>query len=267
MPQRIGLIKKTYLLCLFLLLSLINAPNLFALTAKAALIMDADSGKVYFHRNMNKRLPTASTIKVFSSVLIMNHLKLSDKVKVTHRAAGIEPSKLYLKEGTVYTAGDLLRGFLMCSANDAGVSLAEAVSPTEFRFSLLMNKTAQEWGAKRSFFLNATGLPEYGRRQYSTAYDLALFMRRFLNYKKLVRILGTKYAEIRGSDGKTIVLKNHNKFLWKNSNDLVGKTGYTCAAKHCFLGFFTRGQKRLIVVILGSKKPWQDLNYLIHRKV
>ena len=263
MSKRIRL-AATGLFCAVFFMS--GAENLFALTAKAALVMDAQSGKVYFQRNIKMRLPAASTVKIFSAVLMRQKLDLDDDVRVTRRAAGIAPSKVYLSEGTVYKAKDLLRAFLMCSANDAGVALAEAISPTEFRFSLLMNETAQEWGAGDSFFLNATGLPEHGKRQYSTAADLALFMRKFLAHEELVNMLSDKYAQIKGSDGKIIKLKNHNKFLWKDSNDLIGKTGYTYAAKHCFVGFFTRANKRQIVVIMGSKKPWQDLEYLINKK-
>ena len=64
---------------------------------------------------------------------------------------------------------------------------------------------------------------------------------------------------------KVIKLRNHNKFLWRTGNDLIGKTGYTRAAKHCFLGSFSKSGKQLIVAIQGSRKPWDDLEYLINK--
>jgi len=173
---------------------------------------------------------------------------------------------VYLSEKESYKVSDLLLCLLMSSANDAGVALAEAMAGTEFRFSLLMNKKAKSWGAKNSFFLNATGLPEYKKRQYSTAYDLALFMRKCIEYPALTQMMQKKYATISGSDGKVIKLRNHNKFLWRSSNDLIGKTGYTRRAKHCFLGLFSKGNKKLIVAIQGSRKPWDDLEYLIGKQ-
>ena len=244
--------------------------NVFAgqsiLTAKSAVIMDARSGEVLYSKNPDLRSPAASTVKVLTSVIAVKKLDLNKQLTVSKRAAGIAPSKVYLTESADYKVSDLLKCFLMSSANDAGVVLAEAMAPTEFRFSLLMNEQAKKMGAGNSFFLNATGLPEYKKKQYSTAYDLALFMKECLSYPFLVDIMKTKSGIISGSDGKNIEFKNHNKFLWNVSNDLIGKTGYTRSAGHCFLGSFTQGKRRLIVAIQGSRKPWDDLSYLIKKR-
>lgn len=236
------------------------------LTAKSAIVMDAKSGVVLFERNSNLRLPAASTVKVLTAIITAENLDLEKKLSVSKRAAGIAPSKVYLSEKESYKTKDLLLCFLMSSANDAGVVLAEAMAKTEYEFSLLMNKKAKSWGAKNSFFLNATGLPEYKKRQYSTAYDLALFMRKCIQYPVLTQMMQKKHANISGSDGKVIILRNHNKFLWSTTNDLIGKTGYTRGAKHCFLGLFSKGNRKFIVAILGSRKPWDDLEYLIGKK-
>jgi len=234
-------------------------------TAKAAIVMDAKDGIVLFKKNPNMRLPAASTVKVLTAVMAAKNLDMEKTIAISKRAAGIAPSKANLSEHERYKVRDLLFCFLMSSANDAGVALAESMGGTEFRFSLLMNKQAKDFGAKNSFFLNATGLPEYRKRQYSTPYDLALFMKQCLRYPELVKIMQTKMKVITGSDGKKIKLRNHNKFLWRSSNDLIGKTGYTITAKHCFLGVFTKKKRKLIVAIQGSKKPWNDLEYLINK--
>jgi D-alanyl-D-alanine carboxypeptidase (penicillin-binding protein 5/6) len=236
------------------------------LTAKSAIVMDAQSGTVVFEKNPHLRLPAASTVKVLTAVMAAENLDFETRLSISKRAAGIAPSKAGLSEKESYKVKDLLLCFLMSSANDAGVALAESMAPTEFRFSLLMNKQAKSWGAKNSFFLNATGLPEYKKRQYSTAYDLALFMRKCIKYPTLVQMMKIKQASISGSDGKVIQLRNHNKFLWRSSNDLIGKTGYTLRAKHCFLGLFSKGNKQFIVAIQGSRKPWDDLEYVIGKK-
>ena len=235
------------------------------LTAKSAIVMDAKSGTVLFEKNSNLRMPAASTVKLLTAVMAADNLDLEKSLRISKRAAGIAPSKAYLTERQSYKVNDLLLCFLMSSANDAGVVLAEAMAETEIRLSLLMNKQAKSWGAKNSFFLNATGLPEYKKRQYSTAYDLALFMKKFMEYPVLTQMMRKKNASISGSDGKVIKLRNHNKFLWRTGNDLIGKTGYTRAAKHCFLGSFSKSGKQLIVAIQGSRKPWDDLEYLINK--
>lgn len=235
------------------------------LTAKAVIIMDAETGKILYQRNSNMKLPAASTVKVLTAVMSIERLDLNRQLVISKRAAGIAPSKAYLTEKEKYRVEDLLMCILMSSANDAGVALAESMAETEFRFSLLMNDQAKEWGANSSFFLNATGLPEYKKRQYSTVNDLALFMKKSATYPKLVDMMEKKYANIKGTDGKVIKLKNHNKFLWNDTNDLIGKTGYTRKAKHCFLGLFTKNKRKLIVAMLGSRKLWDDLNYLLKK--
>lgn len=234
-------------------------------TAKSAIVMDAENGTILFKKNPNMRLPAASTVKVLTAVIAVKTLNFERKIPISKRAAGIAPSKAYLTQNKTYKVKDLLLCFLMSSANDAGVALAEAMAETEFQFSLLMNKQAKTLGAKNSFFLNATGLPEYKKRQYSTAYDLALFMKECMTYPELIEMMKVKTAIITGSDGKVINLRNHNKFLWRNSNNLIGKTGYTRRAKHCFLGAFSKGKRKMIVAIQGSRKPWDDLTYLINK--
>ncbi|MCG2711287.1 MAG: serine hydrolase [Candidatus Omnitrophica bacterium] len=235
------------------------------LTAKSAIVMDAQSGAVLFEKNPNLRLPAASTVKVLTAVMAADKLDFEMMLSISKRAAGIAPSKAYLSEKESYKVKDLVLCVLMSSANDAGVALAEAMAETEFKFSLLMNRQAKSWGAKNSFFLNATGLPEYKKKQYSTVYDLALFMRKCVEYPALTQMMKKKYVSIYGSDGKEIKLRNHNRFLWRDSNNLIGKTGYTRGAKHCFLGLFSKGNKKFIVAIQGSRKPWDDLEYLIEK--
>ncbi|MFH1063303.1 MAG: D-alanyl-D-alanine carboxypeptidase [Candidatus Omnitrophota bacterium] len=256
--------------CLMGAFLILLCPHLYAvqtgLTAKSAIIMDASNGTILYQKNANMRMPAASTVKVLTAIMSASSLDLNGVVTVSRRAAGIAPSKVYLTEKAQYKVIDLIKCLLMSSANDAGVVLAEAMALTEFQFSLLMNEKAKQIGAKNSFFLNATGLPEHKKGQYSTAYDLALFMKECMQNPRLVKIMQTKMTTIAGSDEKPINVKNHNKFLWRDSNDLIGKTGYTKQAGHCFLGAFTCGKRKLIVAIQGSRKPWDDLNYLINRQ-
>jgi len=253
-------------LIFFWFCSMVFCSQLLAITARSAIVMDAENGRILYKKNEHMRLPAASTVKILTAVMAAEQLNFQKKISISKRAAGIAPSKLYLTEKAHYKVEDLMSCFVMGSANDAGVAIAEAMAPTEFRFSLLMNERAKKLGAKNSFFLNATGLPEYKKRQFSSAYDLALFMKECIKFPELVKIMQTKNTTCKGSDGKDIKIRNHNKFLWKNSNDLIGKTGYTRAARHCFLGTFSQGGRKLIVAIQGSKKPWDDLQYLLGRR-
>ncbi|MDD5729282.1 MAG: serine hydrolase [Victivallales bacterium] len=237
------------------------------LTAASAIVIDADQGTILYEKNPHCKLPAASTVKVLTALIAVEQLDVGERVRISKRAAGIAPSKAYLSQNEDYAAGDLLKCLLMSSANDAGVALAEAIGTNEGNFASLMNQRAKGLGARNSFFLNATGLPEGKKRQYSTVYDLSLFLKKCLNHPQLLDIMQTKHAAVSGSDGKKIYLRNHNKFLkQKNKYGLIGKTGYTIKAKHCFLGMFKKGKRRLIVAIQGSRRPWDDLDLLMNRR-
>lgn len=258
-------------LCVFLItLSFFSPPGMAAkkigLSAKSAIIMDKNREKVLYKKNPHLRMPVASTAKILTAIIVVERLNLKENVIVSKRAAGISPSKVYLTENAAYEVEDLLKALLMSSANDAGVALAEAVSGSEVEFVKLMNGRAKSLGARNSFFLNATGLPEGGKRQYSTVYDLALIMREALTYPQLEAIMKTKRAAINRKEGDKICIRNHNKFLWRKDNTLIGKTGYTRKARHCFLGIFYKGRRKLIVAILGSRNVWPDLDYLMAKR-
>ncbi|MFH2137583.1 MAG: hypothetical protein ABII88_03630 [Candidatus Omnitrophota bacterium] len=251
---------------IFFLTSICLSKQTGSITAKSVLVMDADKGIILYELNPYQKLPAASTVKVLTGLLAAQELKGSELVSISKRAEGIAPTKLYLTHGTQYKAEDMIKCILINSANDAGVALAEAISGTEIKFSVFMNTKAKELGAKKSFFLNATGLPEGKKRQYSTAYDLCVFMRHALKYPDLVNYMKIKNTVITGTDGRQIELRNHNKMLWRQANTLIGKTGYTRRAGHCFLGMFTRGKKKYLVAVLGSRKIWNDLEYLTKRR-
>lgn len=258
---------RIVLLSVLLVYSVLPGPvwAISGITAKAALVRRLDSDIVIFSQSRDLRLRAASTVKVLSAVIAIERLDLDQDVVISKRAAGIAPSKAYLTQGATYKVRDLLKAFLMSSANDAGVALAEAVAGTEIQFAELMNERARQLDAKDSLFLNATGLPEGKRKQYSTVHDLALFMKKLSTFPFLGEVISTKQDVICGSDGKKIYLKNHNKMLGKEGNTLVGKTGYTIAARHCFLGMFSQGKHRYIVALQGSAKPWADLATLMRK--
>ncbi|RKY36817.1 MAG: hypothetical protein DRP78_02740 [Candidatus Omnitrophota bacterium] len=236
--------------------------NFPSLTAKSAIIFDLKKNSIIYQKNAHLKLPAASTAKILTAIIVVEKLDLNSMIKISKRASGITPSKAYFSRNAKYKVRDLLKAMLISSANDAGVALAEAVSGTEIKFALLMNKKAKALGAKNSFFLNATGLPERNKRQYSTAYDLSLFMKKLSACPELIRIMRIKKTMVKGTDGKKFYLKNHNKFLWKECTDLIGKTGYTTKAHHCFLGMFTAHKHKMIVAIQGSNKLWADLERL-----
>jgi D-alanyl-D-alanine carboxypeptidase (penicillin-binding protein 5/6) len=201
-----------------------------------------------------------------TAIVALENSGLDKVITISQRASNIEPSKAGLKKGTKYKIRDLLYACLVSSSNDAAFSLAEGIAGKEETFVRLMNKKAKRIGMKDTHFINSTGLPSYSseKEQYSTVYDLSILMRYCLSRPQIIEFLSTKEKYIQGSDSRRIRLINHNKLLFRKSIKIIGKTGYTKKAKHCFVGAVVLDSKKIVFAILASKKPWQDLCILIN---
>jgi D-alanyl-D-alanine carboxypeptidase (penicillin-binding protein 5/6) len=252
-------IRLPYLLLLFILfhcmLPSLSLADPDEIQSRAAVAMDATTGRVLYAKNPNLRLLPASTTKLMTAIVVVERSKLSDITTVSQRAAGQPATRVGLKAGQKFTLENLLYAALMKSGNDAAVALAEAVGGTEEHFVGLMNEKAAAIGANDTHFVNANGLPEPG--QYITAYDLANIMRQAIKYPVLREILGTRVTRVSTEAGKQIRVKNTNKLLWSDDDVLGGKTGYTRQARHCFVCAGERDNDTIIVALLGE--PQRDL--------
>jgi len=229
------------------------------LTARSFVIMDAETGVILLSYNPQLFLPPASTLKVMTAMYVLDHLEMDDKVQVSARAAAAPPSKIAIKPGEVYTVKELLYALLLNSANDAARALAEAVSGSEEAFARDLTRQVRQWGAYRTTLATANGLP--ADNQYSTAQDLALLFRRAMAYPELAKVMGTKYYHIQGERE----LRNHNRFLFTTPLAVGGKTGFTRASKHTYVGMFRKDDKTIIVSLMGSLQKWADLRQLIEK--
>jgi D-alanyl-D-alanine carboxypeptidase len=175
----------------------------------------------------------------------------------------MQPTKIWLKPGWVMNVEDLLYAVLLNSANDASVVVAEGVGGTVPNFARMMTETANELGATRSRFVNPSGLP--GRGHYSTVRDLATIMHHALRTEPLREILSTESQVITPHPGskRRITLRSHNRLLKGKKFRVLGKTGWTRAAKRCFVGAASDGNREIIVAMLGSNDLWGDLERLL----
>jgi D-alanyl-D-alanine carboxypeptidase (penicillin-binding protein 5/6) len=234
------------------------------ITSRAAVAIDAVTGRVLYAKNPDHFLMPASTTKLMTALVVLEHAKLSDVVTVSKKAAQTPPSKVGLKEGERVTIEALLDAALIKSANDAAVALAEAVAGTEEEFVELMNKKAAEIGADNTRFINANGLP--GKGQHITAYDLAKIMRVAIQSPVLTEILSTRVTEVSTQSGRRVLITNTNKLLWHDEDIVGGKTGYTRKAKHCFVCVGERENETIIVAVLGAPSRgmlWRDSENLM----
>jgi D-alanyl-D-alanine carboxypeptidase len=248
---------------LFLLVANLGSSSCLAyLDFRAALVMDNNTGRIMYCKNPDLRLPPASTTKLMTAILVLEKAELSKVVRISKRAVRVRPVKIGFQEGDKLKVEDLLYAALLKSANDAAVALAETVAGTEKHFVELMNKKAYFLGLKNTKFINATGLP--GPGQYTTAADLSKLMSYALNYPKIREIMETPEAKIHTVEGKVFFLRTTNRLL-ESHEKVIGKTGFTNRAKHCFVGALKKGTKNIIFAILGSenrKNLWLEAKRL-----
>ena len=220
-------------------------------SAASAILMDADSGRVLYERNADRKMLIASTTKILTALVAIEEGDLHDTVKVSREAAYTEGSAMYLTEGETLTLETLLYGVLLCSGNDAAVAVAQHVGGSVKGFVALMNEKAQELGMEHSSFANPNGLDD--EQHYSTARDMAKLARAALENETLMRIASTRSVTIGGR-----TMTNHNKLLHYVDGCLGLKTGYTKAAGRTLVSCAEKNGQRLIAVTLQDGNDWAD---------
>lgn len=259
------LTKKVLLTCLLIVNLLVGTSYGIAqanepeVTAVAAVVMEAKTGKVVYKKNADQRRAPASTTKIMTGLLALEKKgdSLDQMVTASVKAAATGESSIWLEEGEKLSLDNLLYGLLLNSGNDAAVAIAEYISGSEEEFANEMNKKAKEIGAIHTHFANPNGLPN--NDHYTTAYDLALIARTALNNPKFAEIVSTKTKAIPwpGHEWNRQLI-NTNKLLWRLEGANGIKTGYTNAAGHCLVSSATRDGQQFIAVVLGSQQAWDD---------
>lgn len=236
-------------------------------SAKSAILSDATKVKRLYGKNVHGKVLPASTVKVMTAILVMEKLSLDDTITVSHRATLPPPSKIYLKQGEKFKVRDLLWAILLGSANDASVALAEAVAGSESKFVALMNSRAKQLGAKNTKFANASGLPTPKVAQYSSAYDMYVIFLHALKFPFFRQAIEYRHKTIYSAAGRKVYLKNHNKILFNKEfkRKIYGKTGYTRAAKACFVGTVKKDGRTLVVAVFGCTRRWDDIRHIVSR--
>lgn len=262
-------IYLTLIACLVLLfsspLSSFAARKKHKVTCKSVIFSDSTKVKRLYGKRVHDRVLPASTAKVMTALVVLERLELDEYITVSSRAVGVQPTKLYLKPGERYKVRDLLYAILIKSANDASIVLAEAVAGSEKKFVKMMNARAKKMGAKHTRFANSNGLPTKAT-QYTTAYDMYLIFRKALKHSFFKGAIKHKYKTISSKSGRKIKLKSHNKILFKGwKRKIYGKTGYTRAAKACFVGTVQKGDSTLIIAVFGCPNRWEDIKHVVSR--
>ena len=219
------------------------------INARAAVIYDRKSKKIIWGKKENERRPMASTTKIMTAIVVLEHANLNDTVTVSKKSGGTGGSRLGLKAGDKITVENLLYGLLLVSGNDAAVALAEYVGGSVEGFAKMMNEKAEELGLKDTHFVTPHGLDM--QEHYTTALELAKMADYALNIKKFAQIVNTKNITI-SINGRSKNLKNTNELLGNLYGVNGVKTGFTNGANRCLVTSVNRDGMNIITVVLGA---------------
>ena len=220
-------------------------------SASSAILMDADSGRILYAHNENARMLIASTTKIMTALVAIEHGRLSDLITVSKEATLAEGTSMYLKAGEQLTLETLLYGLLLSSGNDAALAVAEGVAGSVGGFVDVMNEKAAQLGMTETSFANPNGLDAEGH--YSTALDMARLACAAMDNNTLMRIASTKSVAVGGR-----TMNNHNRLLNTVDGCIGLKTGYTRAAGRTLVTCAERNGQRLVAVTLQDGNDWVD---------
>ncbi len=232
-------------------------------SARAAVLMEWQTGTILFEHNAFTRMYPASLTKMMTALIALERGRLEHVIQISTEAASQPGSSMELKFGDKFTLEDLLYGLMLNSGNDAAWAIAEHIGDgSADEFFALMNERAKEIGAINTRFQNPHGLSDVNH--YTTAFDLALIARTCLRHPYFKNLVSTKEKDVIEA-GKNIVLSlyNTNRLLWINPGIDGVKTGTTQAAGQCLVASATKDGMRLLAVVLDSDDRWYDASQLL----
>lgn len=247
------------------------------LYAQAAVLMDADSGRVLYGKNEDDVLPMASTTKIMTCILALEYGNPEQIAEASAYAAGMPKVKLHVKQGEKFRLKDLLYSLMLESHNDSAVVVAEAVGGSVERFAAMMNQKARDIGCFDTYFITPNGLDatvnETGKTHATTAADLAKIMAYCVTdspkKEEFLEITRTISYDFTNADGsRSFHCSNHNAFLGMMKEALSGKTGFTNNAGYCYVGAVESEGRVFTVALLACGWPnnrsykWSDMKKL-----
>ena len=247
---------KKILLILFFFLILNISASAIETSARSAILMDIDSNKILYEKNINEIRSVASISKIMTAVIAIESEKLDEEVTIGNEINSSYGSGIYIKEGEKLKLRDLVYGLMLRSGNDAALAIAKYVGGSVDKFVEMMNEKAKKLKMTNTTFNNPSGLDQ-DKGNYSTAYDMAKLTSYAMKLDDYKKITSTK---------KYTLTTNKNTYVWINKNKLLsiykyttgGKTGFTEIAKRTLVTTASKDNINLVVVTLNDGNDWQD---------
>lgn len=271
-----GILCLVLVQCPVFLLPVYGAEVPSGLYSTGAVLMDADSGRILFGKNESTPYAMASTTKIMTCILALE-LGTPDMIVTFSDNAAAQPDvQMNAKAGEQYYLKDLLYSTMLESHNDSAVAVAEAIAGDVKTFTKFMDKKAEAIGCKKTNFVTPNGLDGADEEgdHCTTAEDLALILRycTVISSKapEFIEITGAPSYEFQELNGKRYVsCNNHNALLTSYEGAFTGKTGFTGKAGYCYTGAVKRGEKTMLIALLGAgwypnkSLKWKDARKLL----
>lgn len=224
------------------------------ISAKSAVLMEAESGEIIFSKNENEALPPASVTKIMTLLLVMEALNegrisLDAQIPISAYAASMGGSQVFLKEGESMSVRDLIKCTVIASANDAAVALSEYIYGSEDAFVKAMNDRAATLEMKNTVFENTTGLDDTVERHLTSAKDIAIMTRELIKHDLILEYSSLWQDTIRNGE---FTLTNTNRLVRYYDGCTGLKTGSTDKAGYCISATAERDGTKLIAVVMGA---------------
>ena len=223
-----------------------------SLTGKGAIVMNMDTGEIYYGKNIHWQNAMASTTKLMTCLLALENLDLDDRTPAAVSGDLVGGSNMGLVVGESLTVRNALYGLLLPSGNDASQLLARTVSGSYSAFIKKMNERAAELGMTNTHYSNTSGISD--TNHYTTVYDMTLLMREIMKHDIFRTIALTKTYQIKadGKGGKAHSLTNVNRMIGTYEGYIGGKTGTTSGSGAHLIACAERHGSRIVAMILGS---------------
>ena len=243
-----------------------------SLNARAAVLMDADSGRILYGKDADIVYPMASTTKIMTLIVALEHNEPDQVVTASAGASAMPEVRLGVHEGERYRMEDLYYAMMLESFNDAAVMIAEGTAGSVANFAELMNEKAVSLGCTQTYFITPNGLDAADEKgvHSSTAEDMARIMRYAIGNEDFLKITQTADYSFTDCDGKrSFAVHNKNALLTMMDGVLSGKTGYTADAGYCYVCAVKKDDRTFIAALLGSGWPphkrykWADVQTLL----
>lgn len=242
------------LLCYF---NVISFASEIGVSAQAAVLLCVNSGEVLYSKNKNKHLPMASTTKIMTSLIAIERATPDREIVVTREMVAVEGTSMGLVEGDSVSLIELVYGMMLQSGNDAANTVAYVLGGSLEEFAVIMNNRAKEIGMNDTNFVTASGLDS--KNHYSTAYDMALLAAECIKNPEFRHISSQKSVRLTyGNPPYARTLTNHNRLLWRYSDAIGIKTGFTKKSGRCLVSAAERDGVTLVAVTLNAGDDWND---------